>query len=128
MAEIEIKLFGAPVFTRSGENIHIQRRKAVALLAYLVVTRRPHGRDTLAALLWPEHDQSSARAGLRRELSRLKRDIGPNVLSIEREQVAIDPDVEMSLDVRRFQELFEKVEKHFGVDESRYSDGDQRCQ
>jgi DNA-binding SARP family transcriptional activator len=44
----------------------------MALLAYLAVTGSPHSREALATLFWPEHDQSSALANLRRELSRLK--------------------------------------------------------
>ena len=44
-----------------------------------------HSRDSLATLLWPENDQSSARAELRRTLSVLKRTLGDGWLVADRE-------------------------------------------
>ena len=69
MSRLALFLLGSPRIERDGEPVHIPRRKAVALLAYLAVTGQTHRRDALATLLWPEHDQSHARAGLRRALS-----------------------------------------------------------
>src|SRR4051794_26714518 len=45
-------------------------RKTRALLAYLAVTARSHGRDRLSALLWPVPDDP--RGALRWSLSRLR--------------------------------------------------------
>jgi hypothetical protein len=47
-----LELDGAPVET--------DRRKALALLAYLAVTKQSHSREALAALFWPDYDQSRA--------------------------------------------------------------------
>ena len=91
MVDMKVNLLGAPRFERDGKSIYIKRRKALALFAYLAVTGKPHSRDSLAVMFWPEHDQSEARAGLRRELSRLKRDFGEEILLIERELVSLQP-------------------------------------
>ena len=43
--------------------------KALALLAYLAVTGRPHSRDALAGLLWGEMPDAAAKANLRKILA-----------------------------------------------------------
>jgi len=59
-----------------GELIETDTRKAIALLAYLVVAGQSHPRDTLAALFWAELDQSHARGGLSRTQSTLNLPLG----------------------------------------------------
>ena len=66
-------MLGSPRIERDGIAVGVDTRKAVALFAYLAVTKQRHSRDTLAALLWPEYDQASARAALRRTLSALNK-------------------------------------------------------
>ncbi|MFW6070591.1 MAG: protein kinase domain-containing protein, partial [bacterium] len=109
---LHIYLFGAPRIERDGEPVSISRRKALALLAYLAVTGRPHSRDTLATLLWPDYDQSGARANLRRDLSRLKQSVGDELLLIDRSQVAIDHDAGWWLDVSAFSAGLEQAAEH----------------
>ena len=65
---LRVYLFGAPPIELNHQHIEIQRRKTLALFAYLVVTRQLHSRDFLATLIWLEHDQASAHANLRREI------------------------------------------------------------
>ncbi len=60
MSQMALYLFGPPRLELDGTPVHIPRRKAMTLLAYLAVTGQSHSRDSLAALLWPENDQSSA--------------------------------------------------------------------
>ena len=74
-------------------------RKAVALLAYLAVTGRPQQRDVLAALLWPELDQTKARGALRRTLSVASK-VGPS-LRAEQKIVLLDAD-QTVCDVQQF--------------------------
>ena len=67
--------------------------KALSLLAYLCACEpaRMHRRDTLVALLWPEHDNVHARGALRQELYQLRRALGPGVITGEGEEtVGID--------------------------------------
>ena len=71
MPGLKVLLLGPPRIERAGRPIQVDTRKAIALLAYLAVTGERHTRDALAALLWSESDQPSARAALRRTLSAL---------------------------------------------------------
>ena len=77
-------------------------RKSLALLFYLAVTGRPHTRDTLIGLLWPEATEANARASLRKTLTDLRRHVGP-FLTITRHEVAFDPDTSYELDVEAFE-------------------------
>jgi DNA-binding SARP family transcriptional activator len=67
----------------------------VALLAYLAVEEDIHRRDSLAALIWPEYDQSSARADLRRTLSLLNRKLGKGWLVADQETARLNPDADL---------------------------------
>jgi len=69
MGDLDIRLFGPPRVRLGGADVRFDTRKAVAMLAVLAVTGREHGRDALAAMLWPELDRVRARAVLRRTLS-----------------------------------------------------------
>ena len=62
MSRLSLFLLGPPRLQLDGDPVQIGRRKAVALLVYLALTRRRHSRDALATLFWPDYDQSSARA------------------------------------------------------------------
>ena len=102
MSQLALYLLGPPRVELDGEEIHISRRKAVALLAYLAVTRRPSNRDSVATLLWPELDQSTARARLRRALAALREAIGDDWVDADRDTISLNPDAEMWLDVDAF--------------------------
>jgi len=84
----------------------------VALLAYLAVTGGSHSRDSLATLLWPEYDQSRARAALRRTLSELNSTLGGEWLTVDREIAGLNPDAELWLDVDQFRHLLAACEMH----------------
>ena len=112
MSDLCVYLLGAPQVKRSGQPIIIERRKGLALLAYLAVTRQVHHRDALATLLWPDYDQSGARANLRRDLSRLKADLDGDLLLIEREQVSLSPDLDLCLDVAVFKSHLDRARDH----------------
>ena len=66
MSRLALFLLGAPRIERNQVPISVDTRKAIALLAYLAVTRQRQSRDKFAALLWPDYDQTHARAALRR--------------------------------------------------------------
>lgn len=77
-------------------------RKAVALLIYLAITRQGHRRDTLANLLWPENDQTHARATLRRTLSALNKALDGNWIQADRDTIALDPAMPIWIDSETF--------------------------
>jgi DNA-binding SARP family transcriptional activator len=87
---LTLHLLGTPRVERDGMPVEVDTRKAIALLAYLAVSGQPHSRDALAALLWPDYDQSRARATLRRTLSVLGKALGGEWLDAGRETVSLD--------------------------------------
>ena len=112
MPQFSLYVLGPPRLEVGGETVQISRRKAMALLVYLAVTRESHGRDSLATLLWPEYDQSRARADLRRTLSVLNRILGEGQLSVDRELAGIDAEADLWVDVVHFRGLLATCEGH----------------
>jgi DNA-binding SARP family transcriptional activator len=111
---LSIALLGAPRVNVDGRPLSVDTRKAIALLAYLAVSAQPHSRDGLCALLWPDYDQESARASLRRTLSALKKGLGPlgERLLVGRDQVSLPSHVDIALDVERFTRAVRQTEQH----------------
>jgi predicted ATPase len=97
-----------------GNELHIGRRKALALLAYLAVERGAHSRESLAAFLWPEYDHPHALANLRRVLSALKAALGEGWLQIDRATVELTavPGGDLYLDVDSFQQRLARCGSH----------------
>jgi predicted ATPase/DNA-binding SARP family transcriptional activator len=112
VSRLMLHLLGPPRLELDGEPVHIGRHKALALLAYLAVTGCSHSRDSLAALLWPEYDQSGARADLRRTLSVLNRTLGSEWLTAGRETAGLNPDAGLWLDVDQFRSLLAAWQGH----------------
>jgi predicted ATPase/DNA-binding SARP family transcriptional activator len=118
MSRLSLFLLGPPRIERDGVSVHVRRRKVVALIAYLAVTGRRHGRDTLATLFWPEHDQRQARGRLRRALSSLKEVLGEgwaedkHPLDVGREAAGLNRGAEIWLDVAEFRDLLAECRAH----------------
>lgn len=103
-----LRLFGTPELHSGGEVVRLPTRKSMALLAYLAVTRRRHGRESLAALLWPDGGQTRARASLRSALHAIRTALGKEVLLASRTHVEINRKLDSFVDVVQFQELTER--------------------
>jgi DNA-binding SARP family transcriptional activator/predicted ATPase len=86
-------------------------KRAQALLAYLAVeAKRPHTREEVQGLLWPEYPDSSARANLRSVLANLRRVIGdpqtsPPFLHITRETIQFNLESNHLRDIAVFETL-----------------------
>lgn len=103
-------LLGPPRIERDGKPVDVDTRKAVALVAYLAVTRQRHRREALAALLWPDYEEG--RASLRRTLSALNKALGEGGLTADRESVGLSDDGTLWVDVDRFDRLLAQVRAH----------------
>lgn len=112
MSRLAVFLLGPPRVELDGAGVELQRHKVTALLAYLLVTDRPHRRDTLAAIFWPDDDQSHARAALRRTLSALNTALNGVGLAISRETIGLERDAPIWLDVARFRALLSSWRAH----------------
>lgn len=104
MSQCKLFLLGPPRIELDQHAIDIQRRKVLALLAYLAMCGEPQRRDTLATLLWPEHGQTDARMALNRHLSDLRKTLGNDLLVADRETAAVAPTAKLWLDVVQFQQ------------------------
>ncbi len=106
MARLSVALFGPPQATRAGHPITgFESNKVWALLTYLIVEAdRPHQRDALAGLLWPDQPDPVARHNLRQALANLRQVLGdasatPPFLRITRATIQFNAASEYDLDV-----------------------------
>ena len=74
MAHLSIRVLGPLQVSLDGEPVSgFASDKVRALLAYLALSPdRPHRREALAGLLWPEFPERSARTNLRNALANLR--------------------------------------------------------
>ncbi len=100
-----VQLLGTPLLECDGQPLELPRRKALALLAYLVTTRQRHGRDTLAALFWPEDDSTTARASLRRTLATLNETPLSRHLDANRDTIGLYEQNDLWCDLDSFNRL-----------------------
>lgn len=109
---LKLAWLGPPVAELDGVQIHFETRKIAALLAYLSLNPRGCTREKLAALLWPEFDQTHAMANLRRALGSLTRSMPPDYFETNRESVCWSENAQVELDVLKFRELIQAVRAH----------------
>lgn len=116
MSAFKLFLFGTPRLERDGKLLPIRRRKGMALLVYLAYTGKPHSRETVATLLWPDYDHSGALSNLRRELSRLKNDAGlaggEELFNADRQQLSLAAELPLTVDVADYQALMNAAREH----------------
>ena len=112
MPQLALYLLGTPRLERDSMPLTLHRRKVVALLAYLALTRQQHRRDHLAALFWPGYDQTSARANLRRTLSLLNQLLNDDFLQTDRETVILTRGDDFWLDVDQFHRYLNECTTH----------------
>ncbi|WP_027483535.1 ATP-binding protein [Deinococcus pimensis] len=78
MSALHLSLLGPPTLKIGDQRpvTHFRTRKTVALLAYLTLEARPHARQALARLLWPDSTDGTARSALRNTLAFLRGHLG----------------------------------------------------
>jgi WD40 repeat protein/DNA-binding SARP family transcriptional activator len=126
MAALCIRLFGPFEVELDGEPLSgFVSDKARALLAYLAVEAdRPHRREALAGLLWPEVPERSARGSLSTALGNVRQLIGDSApstdraraedrerslpfLYVSRQEIQFNRDSDARVDVREFAGLLQ---------------------
>lgn len=111
MPEVQLYLFGTPRLVFDGSVVKIQRRKALALAAYLALAEHPQNRAVVAALFWPDLDHEHALAALRSTLRHLTESIPLKWLISERTSLALNRDLTW-VDVHAFLELLSQTGTH----------------
>ncbi|MGE5083833.1 MAG: BTAD domain-containing putative transcriptional regulator [Acidobacteriota bacterium] len=109
-----LQFLGTPQVLLNDKVVSTDRRKAIALLAYLAINdirhaRQKYPREALSALLWPDYEQAKAFSNLRRTIWEVHQAVGENWLLTDRESVQFNDGAEsgqdLHLDVARFREL-----------------------
>jgi predicted ATPase/DNA-binding SARP family transcriptional activator len=114
---LELYLLGAPRLERDGVPLAFDSRKQLALITYLAMTGQGHTREALITLLWPELEPSRGRAGLRRDLSVIRKALEEQWLTVEGETVSSDPAADLWLDVVEFRDLVGSWRGHGHLEE-----------
>ena len=105
MPRLEIALLGPPRSKSMAARSKPTGVKRSRSLAYLAVTGKSHTRDHLAGLLWPDYEQDSAYAYLRRTLWELNQMWGKGWVEADRERAGLVPTLDLWLDTTKFEEL-----------------------
>ncbi len=119
MSRLSIALFGPLLILRDGQLVNgFTYQKARALLVYLVLeAARPHSRDELVGLLWPDLPDAAARTNLRQALADLRKVLGnedatPPYLLVTRDSLQFNRTSDYRLDAAQFTALLDSCERH----------------
>ena len=103
--KFRLSLLGRFELTGSGGAVDLGSKKLAGLLAFLACTApEPQARERLKSLLWGSHFDEQARQNLRKALSRLRRELGDDVLVSDGEEVSLAPGA-IACDAGRFEAL-----------------------
>ncbi len=104
---LDIALFGEPVFTVDGRpHPFVAPPRTLPLLAYLLLHRTsPTSREALAGILWPDSDEETARANLRRHLHYIRKALPSGEwLRVDGKTAQWNTDAPYRLDVAQFEQ------------------------
>jgi DNA-binding SARP family transcriptional activator/predicted Zn-dependent protease len=92
----------------AGEDADLaKRRRKIALLAVLALSRRPPSRASLAEMFWGNLDEDRARHSLSDALSHLRRVLGRDSIAIRSEVVELDMGGKLVVDAIEFEAAYE---------------------
>jgi predicted ATPase/DNA-binding SARP family transcriptional activator len=119
MAQLALQLLGPLQAMLDGVPIAgFESQKVRALLVYLALEAdRPHGRDALAGLLWPDQADQAARTNLRQALSNLGQAIGnqratPPFVQVTGATIQFNRASDQQVDVVSFTDLLATCAQH----------------
>jgi DNA-binding SARP family transcriptional activator len=107
---MDFRLLGPLEVWHEGRALELRGLKRRAVLALLLLrANEVVSRDRLIDELWEEHPPANASAALQNHVSRLRKELGPDVLVTKESGylLVVDPD---ALDVRRFETLVAEAE------------------
>ena len=115
MSTLSLQLLGSFHVTLDGQPLNgFATDKSRALLAFLAVERgRPHRRESLAALLWPDQSEERSRQSLRQALSHLKQVLGgDDFLLISPQDLQLHPQANVWIDIGVVETLSQACDRH----------------
>ncbi|NVK40745.1 MAG: AAA family ATPase [Oceanospirillaceae bacterium] len=105
MAGFKLTLLGGfELSDAHGRSCPLRSKKAMALLAYLVLSPGSQRRERVASLLWPDSDEAQARHSLRQVLVSLRKVLGETALLNDSEHLQLAPGI-IDSDIERFGRL-----------------------
>src|SRR5262245_26431607 len=119
MAQLTLSFLGTFLAVLDGKPLgNFRSARVKCLLAYLAIEARPestpeagapwarpHTRDVLAALLWPDEPEKSAKQNLRQSIYQLRQLLGEPptpFLLVTHDTVQLNPASDITLDVAAF--------------------------
>ncbi len=119
MARLSLSVLGSFRVSLDQQPVTgFESNKVRALLVYLMVEAdRPHSRDALIGLLWPDRPEPVARSNLSQALANLRKAVGDtspqsSFLHITRDTIQMKRDSDYELDVAAFQALLTVCKQH----------------
>lgn len=118
MSQIAVHLFGRLTIACDGRPVTgIDGEKVQELLSYLLLFGlKPHKREKLATLLWPERPPVQSRRYLSKALWQIQAALDaflppqiPRLFTVEQEWIQLSRDAPLSLDVATFEAAYEVV-------------------
>lgn len=111
MDTVRFYLFGSPHIEYQGHPVRIERRKAIALAAYLACAEYRQSRDVLADMFWPDLDRDHGRSALRSALLALTTPISVDWIAADRTTVGLKRDV-VWVDIHAFTSALSGSDAH----------------
>src|SRR5262245_15331872 len=118
MSHLTLKLLGPLQVLSDGKPVAFRTDKERALLFFLAVeSDRPHRREALTGLLYPDQPQTQAQNNLRKVVFRLRTALAQDAntsdaLLISPKTVQFNPALATSLDVQELQGLLDQIRGH----------------
>ena len=105
---LTLNFLGPPQIHLDDKPLALDRRKMVALLAYLSIERGEHQRAHISSLLWPDYEQAKAYKNLRQTIWEIQKNVGEGWLLTSREKIGLNENTDIFLDIAEFESLLEK--------------------
>lgn len=105
---LRLQLLGPVIVEWDEEQVNdFESWKALALLCYVAVLRRPVSRVHLVDLFWPDKTEQRGRSNLSRVLHNI-RSLLPGVAEADRQTITFNQDIDCWLDIVDFESLIER--------------------